>query len=918
MRAVRDTSEYFNSFRRRLRAACSVACAALLVSAGLWVSGPNAEASNQKRAQRSSAAPKRTRSSDRPADSARKKAPPVLLPAALYEGQPSGDDPTGRRDWFLFQRTYPHDTFPAEGRRVAWEQALREKAERERAANGKAGSRARLLATDSWKLIGPSPTKSAFMSNWGQTSGRINTVAVSPASAQIVLIGSSTGGIWRSTNGGNSFIPVSDSHVDLAVGSITFSKSSPSIAYAGMGDTRSVYIGSGVLKSTDAGRTWARISNSSLPSPGAIADIEVDPSNPNRVYAAQYSRLSENRLFASGFHYSTDGGVSWTRTLQGLARDIQLSPNNSRTIFVGMARVDQPEEMPAGVYKSTDSGATWSPVYAAPYDATRTRDVRVSISQSSPQKVYVYTGGFRGAAFETRVEVSTDNGASWTNLAAPGVDASQFSYNTYLHADPSDSSRLYLGSRDIYKSTNGGVSWTNLTTNFFLNPQDLFTYNPAGSKTHPDQQSLAFAPSNSNIIFVTNDGVISKSNDGGSTYQSLNSSLTLSQFVGITMHPTDPSITYGGTQDNGNQRRFGTSGTWEEYFSGDGGRTVINPHDPTVLFPSFIRGNIFRFYENGNFFDRQVSFNSTFGEPPSGARIAFYPPFTGNGVDPTLYFGSYRLFTSTDLGNTWSAPGGETDLTKGITMQGADVLSAIGVARSNTRVIYTGSVQGRAMVSLDAGATWTDITEGLPNRSITSITVDPNDAAIAYATLSGYGSPHVFKTTDNGAGWTNITGNLPDVPVNALQLHPVAPDTLYLGTDIGIFRSTSGGQQWAVFNNGIPPVVVTAFASHPSGVIQVATYGRGAYELIVNVARPAISSATFNGTKKLTITGSRFGSEPSVFINGTDVTSRITSSSDTSIRIKGKPGVLGLRQGENQVIVQGGDGVSSTAFILSL
>jgi photosystem II stability/assembly factor-like uncharacterized protein len=756
------------------------------------------------------------------------------------------------------------------------------------------------------------------MSNWGQTSGRINTVAVSPASGQVVLIGSSTGGIWRSTNGGASFIPVSDNHVDLAVGSIAFSKSSPSVVYAGMGDTRSVYIGSGVLKSIDAGRTWTRVSNSSLPSPGAIADIEIDPSNPNKVYVAQFSRLSDGRLFASGFYYSTDGGINWTRTLQGLARDIQISPNNPQTIFVGMARIDQPEGMSAGLYKSTDSGATWSPVYTTPFDSRMTRDVRVSVSSSSPQKVYVYTGGFRGGNFEIRVEVSTNNGNSWTNLAAPGVDASQFGYNTYLHSDPSDSNKLYLGSRDIYKSTNGGESWTNLTSNFLRNAQDLFIYNPEVSKTHPDQQSLTFAPSNSNVLFVSNDGGISKSNDGGNTYQSLNSSLTLSQFVSITMHPTEANMTYGGTQDNGNQRRFGNSNTWEEYFSGDGGRTVINPFDPTVLFPSFVRGSVFRFLQNGDFFDKQVSFNSTFGEPVTGARIAFYPPFTGNGVDPTLYFGSYRLFTSTDLGETWSAPADDTDLTKGVNSQGADVLSAIGVARSNTRVIYTGSVQGRAMVSLDGGVSWTDITPGLPDRSITSITVDPDDESSAFATFSGYGAPHVFRTSDAGATWTNITGNLPDVPVNALVFHPIAPNTIYIGTDIGIFRSTAGGGVWSLFNSGLPPVVVSAFASHPTGVIQAATYGRGVFELTVNVTRPTINSAIFNGAKKVTISGARFGNDPRVLINGADVSSRITSFSDSSIKMKGKISALGLRPGDNSVIVIGADGLASTAFALRL
>ncbi|HYP26136.1 MAG TPA: hypothetical protein VE262_05405 [Blastocatellia bacterium] len=920
MRKVRNKYETAGGFRGRLRAALSVACSALIVSAGLFAGSPDAEASFQRRSRHSSQRPKQAAKTPdpqkRPAVASRKKSAPLLLPAALYEGPSSGDDPNGRREWFTYQRTYPYDTFPAEGRRVAWETALREKAETEKAAGRK--GQARLAATDDWRQIGPSPTKSAFMNNWGQTSGRINTVAVSPSSPQIVLIGSSTGGIWRSTNGGTSFNPVSDSHVDLAVGSITFSKSSPSIVYAGMGDTRSVYIGSGILKSTDSGGTWRRVSNSSLPSPGAIAEIEVDPSNPNRVYAAQYSRLSENRLFASGFHISTDGGVSWTRTLQGLARDIQINPNNPRTIFVGMARVDQPEGMPAGVYKSTDSGQTFTPVYTAPYDAGRTRDVRVSISPSSPQKVYLYTGGFRGAEFEIRVEVSTNNGSSWTNLGAPGVDASQFGYNTYLHVDPSDSDRLYLGSRDIYKSTSGGESWTNLTTNFFRNAQDLFIYNPVASRTHPDQQSLTFAPSNPNVLFVSNDGGISKSNDGGTTYLSLNSSLTLSQFVSITLHPADPSITFGGTQDNGNQRRMRNSSSWEEYFSGDGGRTVINPVDPTVVFPTFVRGNIFRFYEGGDHFDRQVAFNSTFGEPASGARIAFYPPFAGNGVDHTLYFGSFRLFVSTDLGETWAAPAGDTDLTKGINPQGADVLSAIGVARSNTRVIYTGSVQGRAMVSVDGGTNWTDVTEGLPNRSITSITVDPNDESVAYATLSGYGAPHVFRTTNAGDTWTNITGNLPDVPVNALLLHPAAPRTLYVGTDIGIFRSTSGGEQWALFNKGIPPAVITSFTSHPSGLIQASTYGRGAYELTVNMVRPTISSAAFNGVKKLTISGARFGPEPGVLINGKDVSSRIKSSSDSTISIKGKAAVLGLRQGENSIVILGDDGVVSIAHTLTL
>ncbi|HKG23347.1 MAG TPA: hypothetical protein VKC34_15720, partial [Blastocatellia bacterium] len=151
-----------------------------------------------------------------------------------------------------------------------------------------------------------------------------------------------------------------------------------------------------------------------------------------------------------------------------------------------------------------------------------------------------------------------------------------------------------------------------------------------------------------------------------------------------------------------------------------------------------------------------------------------------------------------------------------------------------------------------------------------------------------------------------------------LVFHPATPNTIYVGTDIGIFRSTTGGGVWSLFSNGLPPVVVSALASHPNGVIQAATYGRGAFELTVNVTRPTITSAIFNGTKKVTVSGARFGNEPRVLINGADVSSRITSFSDSSIKMKGKTAVLGLRQGDNSVVVIGADGLASTAFSLRL
>ncbi|MEK6324621.1 MAG: IPT/TIG domain-containing protein [Acidobacteriota bacterium] len=816
------------------------------------------------------------------------------------------EDPEGRSDWFTFQRTYPGNLIPPDARLRAWE------AQPEFQLNSVVVPEAAQM----WHAIGPSPTVSDWYFAWGLTSGRVNSIAVSPANSRLVIIGSSTGGIWRSTDGGSSFVPVSDDQVDLAVGSLAFSNSNPSVVYAGMGDTKLGYLGSGVLKSTDEGRTWARVSNNSLPSPGTIAKLEIDPANSNRLFVAQYSKVSVDKITSSGVFRSTDGGFNWARTLAGAARDVVIDPGNSRTVYAGLSRIDKDADPLFGLYRSTDDGTTWSSLFNAQYELNKRRDIRVAISPANPLAVYAYFGGVVGDHAEAHLRASTDGGGTWADRSLAGIDIAQLGYNTYLTADPRDALTVYLGSRDVYRSTDGGSSWSNLTRNFYDSGAG-FEYAPGGSNTHPDQHALAFSPTDPGVFYLGNDGGVSKTTDGGATFQSLNATLTLTQFIGITMHPTNPAISYGGTQDNGTQQRSANSASWHEIFSGDGGHCVINPLDPSIVFTTYVRGYVFRFSNDGQTFDGQIGFNDTFGEPFDGPRIAFYPPFVGNGVDASLYFGTWRLFISTDLGNSWFAPAGFLDLTKGITDTGRDVLSAIAVAGANTSIIYTGSAQGRAMASTNGGRSWNDITRGLPDRSITSITVDPANAAVAYLTVSGFNAGHIFRTTDTGSTWTDISGSLPDVPANTLLIDPGNANTIYLGTDIGVFRSTTGGAAWRSFNRGMPPVVVHGFSADKSGVIQVATYGRGAYELAAS-ARPSITSVRFDGKKQLTIDGTGFGESPSVIINSQDRSLRIATSSDTSIRLTAKMKKLGLRPGDNSIQVVTADSVSSNAFTITL
>lgn len=818
----------------------------------------------------------------------------------------SEEDPDGRSDWFLFQRTYPFNSIPSDARLRAW------KSQEELRIAGAVSSQASLL----WQPIGPTPTLSAWYPAWGLTSGRVNSIAISPVNPQIIVIGSSTGGIWRSTDGGDTFIPVSDDQVDLAVGSVVFSKSNPSIVYAGMGDTKVGYLGSGVLKSTDEGATWARVSNSSLPSPGSTSKLEIDPANPNRIYAAQYSVVTGDKVTASGVFLSTDGGVNWTKTLAGAPRDLIIDPADSRKLYAGLSRIDKDLDPPFGLYRSTDSGITWTNMFTAQFEFTRRRDIRIALGSGNPQRLYAYYGGFIGTSPDAHLKASTDGGASWTERNLSRVDIGGLGYNSYLFTDPRDALTLFLGSRDVFKSTDGGDTWVNLTQNFYQGVSG-FTYAPGTSNTHTDQHALAFSPADPGVFYVGNDGGVSKTTNGGATFRSLNETLTLTQFVGIALNPINPAISYGGTQDNGTQQRSPDATLWREIASGDGGRAVINPLDPHMVFLTYVRGDIFRFINDGATFELQIGTNATFGENIETPRIAFYPPFVGNGVDSTLYFGSWRLFISTDLGFSWVAPAGFLDLTKGNTTSGLDVLSAIGVARGNPNVIYTGSLQGRAMVSTNGGRGWTDVTRGLPDRSITSILVDPTNPAIAYVTLSGFNSAHVFKTTDTGATWADFSLGLPDIPANALLLDPIEPGTIYVGTDIGVFRSTTQGDGWIAFNRGMPPVVIHEFSAHSSGLIQAATYGRGAYELRGKV-QPRINSTTFDGLKRVSIVGSGFDDTPRVMINGEDRASWISSSSDSFIKLKAKFKKLGFRSGANSVQIINADGAASNVVTVQL
>ena len=781
------------------------------------------------------------------------------------------DDPEGRASWFMYQRMYPFDKVPDDARKRAFDEVI---------ARGEGfGPEG---ATSTWNPVGPMPTFGAGPG--GAVSGRINQIVVSPGNTQIVLIAGSTGGIWRSGNGGATFAPVSDNQVDLAVGSIAFAPSNPNIVYAGMGDKDNSYFGSGVLKSTDAGETWTRVNvvvqppAAGLPEKGASTSIKVDPTNPNKVYLARNTDFSANCNARSdcggigGIYVSTDGGANWMLTKTGLATDLAIHPTQPQTVYAALTYGNADNE-PRGLFKSTDGGMTWAIAHQSPFTANQrsTADFRVAVTPADPNRVYVYYGD--GGSNDRRVEVSTDAGANFTNRGAIGTDADgldpgQFNYNTYLVADPINANTVWVGSRDFFKSTDGGAKFTNLN-NSFRPPytcDDCFQENL--QKVHTDQQSFAFMPGNSNTFYVGNDGGIFKTTDGGATFASLNPTLSLAQFIDVAIHPTNANLSYAGAQDNGSQRRTVGTNNWTEFTqTGDGGKVVISPANNSIVFLGGTNGSISRNTETGTpQTQMDVANAATFGATGNPARIGFFAPITGNGVDVALYSGSWQLYKCTDC-NTSQGIGNWTRTSDvDLTMGGDDTLNAIAVAKSNMNdVIYTGSTNGKAMRSSDSGANWTDITTGLPTRSITNITVSKTNTELVYLTVSGYGTGHVFKSINGGTNWTNISNNLPDIPTSAFLIDPQNATTLYAGTDIGVFRSTDDGGSWAIFNTGLPPVPVTSFTAQASGKIQLGSYGRGVYELGA-AAQPRLARADYDGDGRTDLSVFR-GSEGNWYLN---------------------------------------------------
>lgn len=749
------------------------------------------------------------------------------LPVATSEGAPERESPDqlrARAEWFLQGRAGADGLIP----RNARNRALAELAENLKTGRLKAQPLG--ITVDSWAPIGPSPLAEGTR----RFSGRVTSLALVPGSPGVAYAGGAQGGVWKTTDSGATWSPLTDSQPSLAIGAIAVDPNDPSVVYAGTGESNQAcdsYFGAGILRSADGGASWTLLGASSFAGT-SISRIAVDPSEPpTTLWAANTSGVAGFTCSSGSGTYgvwkSTNSGVSWTLMRGGKASDLVLDPLSPSVVYAGFHD--------DGIYKSTNGGASWSKL-AGGLPAANVGVVDLAIKPGQSSILYTaieaasngrYLGGWK----------SVNAGATWTPLPTPSGTCHLFTfddpctyagstegscwYNLVIEADADG--KVWLGGNALFRSSDEGATWADVC------PLSL----------HVDQHAIVAA--GGGVAWVGNDGGVFRTDNDGATWVNLNETLAITQFYpGASLHPNDEDRALGGAQDNGTLSYSGGA-MWEQVVGGDGGFTAIDWTDPDgTLYASFQRLNIRKSTTGGQSWSSAIT-----GLTDADTSTApFIAPYTMCPSNPgVLVAGTDNVWRTNDAAASWGSNspdplGGASARIRAIAFAPTDVTCG---------TYFVGLDTGRVHRTLTGGGPggWVDVSGSLPSRPINDFAVDPGNGGVVYVGLGGFGGPHLYRSINALSGlpaWTAIGAGIPDAPINAVLLDPDTPSTVYVGTDIGVFRSTDMGASWAPFMSGHPNVAVFDLVADAStGTIVSFTHGRSAFRT------PACSAPQFGG-----------------------------------------------------------------------
>jgi len=626
--------------------------------------------------------------------------------------------------------------------------------------------------------------------------GRINCIAVDPLVNTTYLIGTADGGIFKTTDDGINWTPIFDNATSLSVSSIVYDPSNSNILYAGTGDQvlgGYSHMGNGIYKSTNGGIAWL---SSGLNNVGAITKIIIDPTNSNILYAGTTGNPFISDL-NRGIYKSIDGGNTWNNILflgqnAGIG-DIVINPSNPSILYAtGRRRIRSDVQSiitgpEARIYRTLNGGATWDTLTSGLPVGDQSR-IGLCISPNNPNLLYA---NYVDASLDFGgLYKSTNGGNSWS-LVNTTSSISMGGFGWYfgeIRMDPTNDNTLYLLSVSLYKSTNGGL-----------------TFNTIGSSLHADKHDLTFL--SSSTLLLATDGGFYKSTNSGSSWTNKNN-FPITQFYEVGYNPWDTSNYYGGAQDNGsNYGSISTGSTnWIQYYGGDGFRPQFNHLDDQVLYTEWQNGNLVASNDGGaNFSDISQSIKAT-------DRCSWNTPYLVSKFNPdVLYFGSFQVYKNIDGPfDSWLPISG--DLTDG-TNDDFHVITTLHQSPVNAQVLYAGTSDARVWVTQNDGGLWTLINTGLTNRNISCVLASPDDQGHVFVSQTGYRNndslPHIYYSTNYGTSWTSIAGNLPVFAINDIWVKPGTHDSsIIVASDGGVYATLDMGVSWERVGGNMPIIPV--------------------------------------------------------------------------------------------------------------
>ncbi|OFY64485.1 MAG: hypothetical protein A3H98_10270 [Bacteroidetes bacterium RIFCSPLOWO2_02_FULL_36_8] len=705
-----------------------------------------------------------------------------------------GWKPFKRWEYFWQSRVDKDGKFPS--RRLVWNEWKQYRQ-----------SHPKIIISDSlanWKPVGPfiSPVSKGNPDNEGGI-GRINCFGFDPNKPAVFYAGSPSGGFWKTTNGGANWFTTTDELLSLGVKDIAVNPKNPTEIFIATGDmdgsdTYSI----GVLKSVNGGINWEETGLSwSTDNYEQVGRVIIHPINTDTLLAAT----------SAGIYRSENGGNTWSNRKQGQFNDMEFNPTNPDIVYaVGSGKV----------YRSVDNGKIWSIISSGLPSSGAARG-QIAVTPANPDFVYALfsnsESGFYG------MYRSEDAGVTWSKKSdSPNIlgwdiagsgSGGQGWYDLALAASPGDQDVIFAGGVNIWKSSDGGTTWS---INAFSNGGSV-------PYVHADIHALEYSPFGA-LMAGCDGGVFYSS--GGNGWEMRSDGMQITQYYRIAQSSTNPRMIMGGAQDNGTSMLLNNE--WIKVMGADGMDCQIDFMDDKHIYASWQNGNFSASDDYGETF-RPIS--------PSGGG-AWVTPIELNPVKPsTIYIGYNNLFRSYNRGVYWQQIS-DADFTGDIQF--------LKVAPSDTNVIYV-STWGGFYKTIDGGTNWINISSKLPSVSITKILIHPDDSRKIWLT-NGYSSnSSVYESTNGGDTWQNISGTLPNISANCIQFDPGSNDGLYLGTDLGVFYRNDSIGDWIRFNNGLPNVIVNELEIYLAGKkVRAGTYGRGIWESNLFYDKKPIAGFTVN------------------------------------------------------------------------